>query len=697
MNVANLLVLMQNPEVESFLQNLYVDKDGVRPESKRLDIDPPRNFEDFLRRVKVDSEFKAGNQREIYQLFEDMDLDEDPLLAPAYVLAYNSRKVTSLYCILAGTLDSKEAFTMISGELGEKVNDFFLDRNLALDWSKDRGILILTSKGKSFEIKVQKGEFKDAFVDQKVEQKLATPEEREVFSKHFSGEVELVDNALGEISDLTLIATHLSRSILVSIISRFQGKKINIVSKPKAEAASYEAEFIEFLERAGICDAKNRINFVYASEAEHVWARDYFLQAKDPRSGHRIFLESPNEHEMWQRNVGMSKAIASDDDTLGTPEYREFNLYFEGGDMRAVGAQLFMGEESFRKAVDQVKRPVKFRITVSPPVSLGIKEFTVEGNNRRILEKDIKVRLAEKLSQLKGDTSDLEFDEYLWKIVEDSKVETFFQIGGGEIVTKLPPDEEITGILKSEYEKYFGRELVVVGEGDEEEQAIFHIDMFVNFLPNPKGKPTVVIADTKETLKILSKLGPEELDSLEKSMVQSQMGASDLENDNFTKEDEIKRNVLLLNDIKGGMHDYVDELRSGKRLQGLQKRLDAISKWFQNKGYEVVRIPTAITHGNSRGDLLTLGKKNHEESSELPRSSEDADRTYSNSIVETYVDQDGILQKIIYMPTFGISVVEKRIVEIYNKLGYKVVPVDSLIEVARTQGVLNCITSEFRK
>ncbi len=68
----------------------------------------------------------------------------------------------------------------------------------------------------------------------------------------------------------------------------------------------------------------------------------------------------------------------------------------------------------------------------------------------------------------------------------------------------------------------------------------------------------------------------------------------------------------------------------------------------------------------------------------------------NNSMIETYVDENGVLQKIVYMATFGISPVEKRVIEKYNQLGYRVIPVDSLLPSAKKQGVLNCVTSEYR-
>lgn len=639
--VGKLILLAQKPKIATFLQEIYTDEDGAGPtlESRRFNVDPPKTFADFLERAKLDSQFREDNETDIRRLFERMDLHEDPLLSSEYVLAYNSRKVTSLYCLLTKTSNAEDALGTIRKRLGNRANDFLLDRDLEVDWSQDRSRLILKSKGKTVEIKLEEREEEtDIFSHQNVAQRPATKEEREAFAKRFSGEVELVDSTLGKISELTVIPQDMSRSELISIIRQFEGKKINIVSRPKEKKTlrigtvtqsqeEYEAEVIDFLEKAGIKNPKKRINFVYSGAASEQWARDYFLQAKDPKTGNRIFLESPQQHAVWKRNVKMSRAFANDPEMKREKtEYREFNLYFEGGDMRAVGSQLFIGEESFEKGIAQAKEPARFKITLSLP---GIEEISIEGSNEWELKREVVDKLKKHFSSLKSSFEyDHEFEDHLEQMIKDKgTTEEFYQIGSREITGEMPSDQEIRRILKEEYEKYFGRELVVVGEGDTEKQAIFHIDMFITFLPNPKGKPTVVIADTTETLDILSSLSPEELDRIEKRMTQSQIKAAHLETDYSSKEDELRQSDLLLSDIYGGIHSYIEELRSGRKLKGLQRRLDATAKWFTDRGYEVSRIPTAITHGEIDAQLLTLGKSK-EERSELKNVEEDADRTY---------------------------------------------------------------------
>ena len=119
-----------------------------------------------------------------------------------------------------------------------------------------------------------------------------------------------------------------------------------------------------------------------------------------------------------------------------------------------------------------------------------------------------------------------------------------------------------------------------------------------------------------------------------------------------------------------------------------QAGLDKAAEWFRNKGFEVIRIPT--------GEMITnVNVLAPEPTPQTYLNGERLWQSYNNCLVEAYVDNEGILQKHIYVPSFGLPV-EETMIRKFNELGYEVHPVKGLQNAAKEYGSLNCLTSEFR-
>lgn len=76
--------------------------------------------------------------------------------------------------------------------------------------------------------------------------------------------------------------------------------------------------------------------------------------------------------------------------------------------------------------------------------------------------------------------------------------------------------------------------------------------------------------------------------------------------------------------------------------------------------------------------------------------SSESSRTYNNSLVEVYLDERGNLHRNIYMPTYGVDVIERVIEKQISELGYRLIWVKGLEQTQEFAGSLRCITSELR-
>ena len=452
------------------------------------------------------------------------------------------------------------------------------------------------------------------FEHQKVPALHLSPQEIQAWSRVYMSNMQesgrlwsVEDNAIGKIEEMTLInvrgnnATLLSAEVQ-SIARTFADRKLVILCKqPEMGIQAFEEKAKQELLQQGLQDTKN-VHFRYAEHYRDHWARDNFLRVYDYRYGKNVFV-----HSTQNKRGAFAKELA-EQDAEQRSIHEEVPFYFEGGDLRAVGPYLFMGEETLEKAGHAL-------------IGKGL---------------DVHPKLVP-MNMNPG-----EEDSYAQKRTETSSEER----------------EAQEKILQSLGE-LFGRKVVTVGEGDKYEQALFHIDMFVTFLPNADQKPTVVVGDIGQTISILEQLSEKEWNQTHQAMLGSQvlLGTG-------------KQHTIV--DLSRKKEDVVREMKTDSNTRLLRRRLDAAADWFANQEFSVVRTPTVISQKHSRY------------------------RAYNNAIVEAYVDKDGNLKRKIYIPTFGISPLEHALVQKYNTLGYEVIPVPNLSSSAENRGSLNCLTSEKR-
>jgi hypothetical protein len=551
--------------------------------------------------------------------------------------------------------------------------------------------VIVLSGDNRVEVPIKMVSPESVFDNQVVAETSLSRRERKVWEETYAGEVELVDNVIGRIDEITIV--NRSRGEILEVMKAFPDREFVIVhGKQSAEFGNYESSLIDFLKENGVEDPEQKIRFVESQRSQAGWARDYFLQAQDPETGEEIFIETPHV----VRNMGLSHDMA---DTLDNERIINTNLYFEGGDFRAVGPYLFMGEATFDKAISHMKQSLYTIKFISPTtdeiVSLsGINMYQLVDEAR---EKYIEELGPELVEYMGGEDKVREqIDESFYEEARESE-KPIYVIGEQQFDQSAISEEEATNILRQEYESFFGRELMVVGEGDEEEQAIFHIDMFATFLPSPPDKPVVLVADQSMAAEILSGLSQQELEEIEKSMLRSQFGGAPTSEDLVAQMGESRsgsflggpgKGLSLKQDIAGQLHGYTEQLTSQTKQVELQQRMDGVAEWFEEQGFEVQRIPSAVSYYDGsqlyeleQNESLSVGEKTH--------------RNYNNVLLEVYTES-GQLVKNAYMPTFGMAPLEAKAVEIYNQNGYTVIPVSRMIDAARAEGVLNCIVSENR-
>ena len=602
------------------------------------------------------------------------------------------------YSLLTGELRTNPILGNLKKNLGKEFSLYIDDPDLKIEWSDDCSSLILGAKNKLKTIPVVPGENLQPQYNQKVKSVAFTSEEIKLMEREYRGSVQLMDNALGKIYEVFVFYNqYLPYKTLLSIC-RTLDARIHIVTLPQSQLMHYVDMYIQTLEK-GKCEKSflesilkqqsylsggfksqiesmckedcgklmeenrsyylarwkklqekmfreeadtheqnlrkrlqsdgidlQRISIVTSQHLECQWARDYFFLGF-AHDGKPLFLES--SIQLIKRNKTLAKELARASELKRKWGIQDIHLPFEGGDIRAVGQSMFMGENTFERGIDEIQR---------------------------IIGSHGKIRL--------GSNSVMSTDR--------------------------------TGIalhLKKEYEALFGREFILVGEGDTSPQSMMHIDMFLTFLPNPGKKPTVVVADMNETLTLLNGLSDEEIAQIERSMLRASLRPDELNRSSpfWLYQGLFMRHDLIQILLHGGLQRYIRAYQKSKKRIELQQQLDAVATWFKERGFSVVRAPTAalplcyINFWSQRNGTAILGTIQ-----------DNAYRVYNNVLVEMYLDNQDSLHRTVYMPQYGITPLEKRLMEIYNDLGYRVVFIPFMWEPAYGRGGLDCLTTEIR-
>ncbi|MCP4603707.1 MAG: hypothetical protein GY847_24850 [Proteobacteria bacterium] len=609
----------------------------------------------------------------------------------------NIKSYSLAYSLLTGELRTSPILEHLKINLGEDFSSYMDDPDLNIEWSGNSRSLILKTKIKHKTIIIVPKQNQPQYT-QKIKPVPFTSEEIKAMEREYSGSVQLMDNALGKIQEIFIFYNrHLPYKTLVSIC-RSLGAHVNIVTLPQSRLMHFVDSHIEALKKGrlekqfpeSILSQQSHRSSKYMIQIESMCKENgakymrenpvaYINNWKELRN--KIFLEEAKNHELtlkrqlksdgidlqritiittkhleskWardyfllgftnnrkpvflnssiqliKRNREIAEVLTQAPQLNGKWSILDIHIPFEGGDIRAVGQSVFGGENTFEQSINEIQRFIRS-----------------SGKTR---------------------------------------------VGSHSLIST---DRNQIGLtLKKEYEALFGREFILVGEGDNAPQSMMHIDMFLTFLPNPGKKPTVVVADMNETLTLLNGLSDEETAQIERSMLRASLHPGEL---NHASLFWLYRGLFMRHDLiqimlHGGLPSYIASYQKSNKRKELQQQLDAVATWFEQRGFVVVRAPTAapplcyINFWSQLNGIAILGTIQ-----------DNAFRVYNNVLVEMYVDKKDRLHRTIYMPQFGISPLEKRLVEIYNTLGYRVVFVPFMWETAYGRGALDCLTSEVR-
>jgi hypothetical protein len=615
------------------------------------------------------------------------------------ILHHNLKSYFLAYSFITRECNTESILNNLKKNLQSGFSYYLNDPDLSITWSGSLRTLILSSKNKQKIIIVKPLKSGPLYREQKIKQVTFTSDEIKLLRKEFRGSAQLMDNALGKIREFFVFYNrHLPYKTLLSICRAIDAR-INIITLPQSMLIHYIDSYIQSITEGNydrsylenIIETKSHSTSRYKDRIETLcredsavrlhedsivyvnrlkklredifgeeiephqknlsrqlrsdgiapdkfiiipsqnletrWARDYFLVGLTKKQK-PLLLES--SIQIIRKNKILAEELSRSPALKNTWEIQDIHLPFEGGDIRAVGQYLFMGENTFEAGIEEILRIIR---------STG------------------KARIG-----------------------SDSGIST--------------DRTSIALLLKKEYESLSGREFVLVGEGDNIPQAMMHIDMFLTFLPNPGKKPTVVVADIREALTLLQGLSKKDFFPIESAMLRASLDPVELgQSSRFW----LYRGIFMRHDLfqimeHGGLHRYLSTLQQSAYRIELQQRLDAIAAWFTQRGYPVVRAPSAappLCYMNywSRHNGVAI----------LETIQDNAQRVYNNVLVEMYIDNKDTLHRTVYMPCYGIVPVEKRLVEIYNDLGYRVVFVPYMWEPAYGRGALDCLTSEIRR
>jgi hypothetical protein len=305
-----------------------------------------------------------------------------------------------------------------------------------------------------------------------------------------------------------------------------------------------------------------------------------------------------------------------------------------------------------------------------------------------------------------------------------------FFISGGDVVSAtsygLLPDKASKRALKL-YEVRSQREVEVVGEGliwgDTLPFTAHHIDLYTLFIPTGGGVDTKTGKKRKEIVLVGSLLDAwmrekqVGADVVMSELIRAeQAGAIDKSKNSQTlwgTMDEDRATLLALN------NNFADHLGLSEKTPPMalvmaEDTLNKIADELKAKGYDVRRVPigpvtydgtfNAWAHNSVVLPIKPFKGLRHSRWFDGNGWVDNSNTTqYTgfyfsqlNGLQEVYIDESGKLIRRFYMPTSGVTAIEKPLVSTLNGLGYEVVPVPGFVSASRGSGLLNCWTQERR-
>ncbi len=571
-----------------------------------------------------------------------------------YIIRMNARKLSSIFCLRSGHPNSQNSFLNILNQLGEKELVYWL-RQGNIELGGDSRSLWLKAGHSSAQIHVKHMNLPDFPVQNVVRSNVRFP----LPVSDNAGMYPLEDNAYGKISDIFVCVKNPESSELpssiIGILKAFDlNVRIHLLINEEA-SAEYEKHLLRLVSNIR---HSHSINIIRVPRTTSPWLRDTSLHAQCGEL--TAVIEPSPSYDSQPYRTGES--IIGDPELANRFVHASIPWDFEGGDMRAVGNELFIGEESLRKWCK-------------------MNRYMYTHSNGRIYEAFTWISELAKFMIHDQINASKELNEQLLASIEGNlKKEPVYTFG-----EKYNPRSSLT--LEDAIDNYrkflrdlFGRNVVFVGEGDEYDQPMFHIDMFLTFLPNNSEKPVVVIGDTRKTWEILNGLSPKERSKLNHEIMIEQ-------NDWRSNINDIGENPAFQRAMSNAGAYY----RNPERDRVLQEKLDAVARWFEERGYRIERIPFPPDSTGPTDDAYFY----YPHSLYHPISQAHLTGnmpTFNNGLVECA--QSG---SRYYMPVYGCKELENAAIKVFNGLGYRVIPVSGMCDASMKSGSLNCLTTECRK
>lgn len=278
-------------------------------------------------------------------------------------------------------------------------------------------------------------------------------------------------------------------------------------------------------------------------------------------------------------------------------------------------------------------------------------------------------------------------------------------IGKDTIVQNMLELKETEQEIVLELESLLGMPVCIVGEGP---QAVGHIDLIVT----PVSQDHFMVADCRAGAeRLASELAdnPANVIGFEKQCEDEFFGSSRI--DSLV---DANGETLTRPRVRGSASRVI-----AHSLE-IADRLDQIAIQIENRGFQVTRIPAlvppsvftrdseSIAVAEKRSEKVRFGGTSSPALAESKQAlvvSEGGNRdgslvameqvvernypflTYNNVLTET---RSG--QKIVYLPQYGLAILDQQACEVWSRLGFKVVPVYGVTTSAMYGGSLRCCT-----
>ena len=211
------------------------------------------------------------------------------------------------------------------------------------------------------------------------------------------------------------------------------------------------------------------------------------------------------------------------------------------------------------------------------------------------------------------------------------------------------------------FEALLGMPLCIVGKWP---QAVGHIDLIVT----PIGEGHFMVADPRYGAEVIAaelEHHPLKISDFERECESDFFGASTIES-----VVDANGQTIMRPRVSGSTAEVIEHSLK------IAEQLDLIAKQLSDQGFQITRVPALVPPSGFNSEA---GDSNLERNFPF--------LTYNNVLIET---RSG--QKIVYLPQYGLDILDQHAVNIWSGLGFTVIPVNGVTTSAMYGGSLRCCT-----